>query len=45
MAPLLMTTMAINMLGAVTAVPAFYAMLRPKSIGRPESVTSKMAEQ
>jgi hypothetical protein len=35
-----MITMAINMLGAITVVPAFYAILRPRSIGRVEGEES-----
>ena len=34
MAQLLIVLMAINMLGAVTVVPAFYAILKPGGIGK-----------
>jgi predicted RND superfamily exporter protein len=36
MAQLLIVLMVINMIGAITVVPAFYGILRPGSIGREE---------
>ena len=36
MAQLLIVLMAINMLGAITVVPAFYSILKPGGIARRE---------
>ncbi|MFP6641890.1 MAG: efflux RND transporter permease subunit, partial [Myxococcota bacterium] len=40
MAQLLIVLMVINMLGAITVVPAFYAILRPGGIGQREKSDS-----